>query len=102
MSKAREEGALTVRESNEIFLKSQLSKNCNNNAGSAMEQMMLRNEEAALFDANGSRGLNRMNAHQIQSMYSNLVPEGTREYSDKLGHGCPGGPGGRSRRGTVR
>ena len=30
-----------------------------------MEQMMLRNEEAVLFDANGSRGLGRMNAQQI-------------------------------------
>ena len=67
-----------------------------------MKQMMLRNEEAALFDANGSRGLDRMNTQQIQPMYSNLAPEGARECSDNLGRGCPGGPSGRSRRGAGR
>ena len=67
-----------------------------------MEQMMLRNEETAPFDANGSRGLDCMNTHQIQCMCSNLAPKGARECSNKLGRGCLGEPSGRSRRGTGR
>jgi len=99
VSKAREAGALT--ESDDIFLKSQLSNNNNNNGGdnqfisggggSAMEQMMLRNEEAALFHSHQARGLDGMNAQQIQSMKLNLAPEGTREYDDKLHRGLPPG-----------
>ena len=52
-----------------------------------MKQMMLRNKEAVLFNAKGSGGLDRMNAQQIQPMYSNLAPEGARECSNKIGHG---------------
>jgi len=56
-----------------------------------VEQMMLRNEEAALFHAGMSRGLDGMNAEQIRSMKLGLLPEGTREYDDKLRRGLPPG-----------
>ena len=63
---------------------------------------MLLKEEAALFNAIGSRELDRLNAHPIKSMYSSPAPEGARECSNKLGCGCLGGPSGRSRKGAGR
>lgn len=89
-AKAREAGALT--ESDELYLN---GDNGNPNL-SAMEQMMLRNEEAMLYSNNGDniRGLDGMNSQQIQSMKRNLLPEGTREYNDSQQRGLP--------RGTIR
>mmetsp|Transcript_22044 Transcript_22044/g.47942 ORF Transcript_22044/g.47942 Transcript_22044/m.47942 type:complete len:2140 (-) Transcript_22044:37-6456(-) len=90
VSKAREEGALT--ESDDMFLKDQLSANgSSGGGGSAMEQMMLRNEEAMLYNAHNTRGLDGMNAQQIQSMKFNLLPEGTKEYNDSGLRGLPRG-----------
>jgi superfamily II RNA helicase len=98
--KARDAGALT--ESDEVML--QLNGNNTNNTTnnnkknsqklSAMEQMMLRNEEAMLYSTNNISGLDGMDAQQIQRMKQNLLPEGTREYNDRNNRGLP--------RGTIR
>eukprot|EP00984_Skeletonema_dohrnii_P009199 scaffold3511_cov144-Skeletonema_dohrnii-CCMP3373.AAC.8 len=89
ITKARDAGALT--ESDELFLSGTIPSNGNSNL-SAMEQMMLRNEEALLYNSMG--GLDGMNAQQIESMKRNLLPEGTREYNDTHQRGLP--------RGTIR
>eukprot|EP00985_Skeletonema_marinoi_P014942 scaffold7635_cov131-Skeletonema_marinoi.AAC.12 len=89
ITKARDAGALT--ESDELFLSGTIPSNGNSNL-SAMEQMMLRNEEAMLYNSMG--GLDGMNAQQIESMKRNLLPEGTREYNDTHQRGLP--------RGTIR
>lgn len=98
LNKAREAGALT--EYDDIFLKDQLSINTNNNSNinsngrnvaSAVEQMMLRNEEAMLFNSQHARGLDRMTSQQIASMKLNLHPEGTRQYNDGSMRGLPAG-----------
>jgi len=97
---AREAGALT--ESDDIFLRDQLSTNNGAGAGasagaggrnnhSAMEQMMLRNEEAALYNHNQTRGLDGMTSQQRSAMKRNLLPEGTRRYDDGHARGLPKG-----------
>jgi hypothetical protein len=96
VNKAREAGALT--EYDDTFLKEQLSitSNSNNNndhrtIASAMEQMMLRNEEAMLYNAQQTRGIDGMTSQQIASMKHNLHPEGTRIYNDGSLRGLPAG-----------
>ena len=81
---ARKEGALT--ESDEVFLGAQLG--VKDGGGSAAERR-LRDEEAMLYGM--SRGLDGMDAHQIQGMRSNLAAEGTREYNDMNSRGLPKG-----------
>ncbi|KAL7542850.1 hypothetical protein ACHAXR_012148 [Thalassiosira sp. AJA248-18] len=89
VNQAREEGALT--ESDDFFLKSQLSTNGNNTNNASMEQMMLRNEEAMLYNTHHTRGLDGMDATQITNMKRNLLPEGTKEYNDSQHRGLPPG-----------
>lgn len=96
INKAREAGALT--EYDDTFLKEQLSitGNSNNNndhrtIASAMEQMMLRNEEAMLYNAQHTRGIDGMTSQQIASMKHNLHPEGTKIYNDGSLRGLPAG-----------
>ena len=95
--KARDAGALT--ESDEVMLQlngNNTNSTTNNNKKnsqklSAMEQMMLRNEEAMLYSTNNISGLDGMDAQQIQRMKQNLLPEGTREYNDRNNRGLPKG-----------
>ena len=88
VNKAREAGALT--EYDDLFLKDQLSSNFGSyNNLSAMEQMMLRNEEAMLYHA--QRGLDGMTPQQIANMKHDLLPEGTRVYDDGSLRGLPAG-----------
>ncbi len=91
---AREAGALT--EYDDTVLKDQLSINTSNSnsdrtIASAMEQMMLRNEEAMLFNSQHARGLDGMTSQQIANMKHNLHLEGTRQYNDGSLRGLPAG-----------
>ena len=90
VANARKMGALT--ESDDIFLQSQLSTT-NSGGGngkneSAMEQQ-LRLEEFELYQQHA--GLDGMTSQQIQFMKSNLLPEGTKQYSDASTRGLPKG-----------
>ena len=90
VANARKMGALT--ESDDIFLQSQLSTT-NGGGGngkneSAMEQQ-LRLEEFELYQQHA--GLDGMTSQQIQFMKSNLLPEGTKQYSDASTRGLPKG-----------
>ena len=91
VNNARTAGALT--ESDDLFLKHQLSPNGGTGGGgSAMEQQMnLRNEEAMLYNFQNARGLDGMNTQQIQAMKRSLLPEGTKEYNDEHTRGLPRG-----------
>ena len=94
LNKAREAGALT--EFDDTLLKDQLSintssSNSDHTIASAMEQMMLRNEEAMLFNSQNARGLDGMTKQQIANMKHNLLPEGTRQYNDGNLRGLPPG-----------
>ena len=90
VNEARVAGALT--EGDEMFLNCQLSINNNGNGkggSGAMEQMMLRNEEAAFYNIN--QGLDGMTPQQIKDMKLDLLPEGTRQYDDGHVRGLPAG-----------
>ena len=90
LKKARDEGALT--ESDELFLKARVSKDGGLGELNAMEaSMLLRDEEAMLYNSSMRVGLDGMNLQQIQDMKRNLLPEGTKEYNDQANRGLPRG-----------